>query len=45
MAGPNTFEIRQLSFETKIDLICEVDQIYRAGVELAPLLKNTDYKA
>ena len=40
MAGPNTFEIRQLSFETKIDLICEVDQIYRAGVEIAPLLKK-----
>ena len=45
MAGPNTFEIRQLSFEIKIDLICEVDQIYRAGVEIAPLLKNTDHKA
>ena len=40
MDGPNTLEIRKFFFETNIDLICEVDKIYRAGVEIAPLFKK-----
>ena len=40
MDGPNTLETRKFFFETKIDPICEVDKIYRAGVEIAPLFKK-----
>jgi hypothetical protein len=40
MDGPNTLETRKYFFETKIDPICEVDKIYRAGVEIAPLFKK-----
>ena len=40
MDGPNTLETRKFFFETKIDPICEVDKIYRAGVEIAPLFKT-----
>ena len=37
---PNTLETKKFFFETKIDPICEVDKIYRVGVEIAPLFKK-----
>jgi hypothetical protein len=40
MNVPNTLETRKFFFETKTDPICEVDRIYSAGVEMAPLFKK-----
>ena len=41
-SGPNILAIRIKVFSQKIDILCQTDPIYKAGVETAPSFKNLE---